>query len=58
VNRFAALAAGPAHVAGLDGSTHGERLASPRYREIMAAAACGGQGQGAGGPRGHVARPV
>ena len=36
VNRFAALAAGPAHVAGLDGATRGERQASPRYRDIMA----------------------
>jgi hypothetical protein len=35
VNKFAALAASPRHVASLDTATGGDRFASPRYREIM-----------------------
>jgi DNA-binding CsgD family transcriptional regulator len=35
VNQFATLAAAPRPVATLDDATRGERLASPRYRDIM-----------------------
>ncbi|MFB7722539.1 MULTISPECIES: LuxR C-terminal-related transcriptional regulator [unclassified Nocardia] len=35
VNRFAALAVSPDHVASLDTATHSDRFASGRYREIM-----------------------
>ena len=35
VNRFTALATAPLPVASLDGTTHDDRWASPRYREIM-----------------------
>ncbi len=36
VNKFTALAAAPDHVRSLDQVTDGERLASSRYREVMA----------------------
>jgi DNA-binding CsgD family transcriptional regulator len=36
VNRFAALATAPTHVARLDSATRGQRRASARYRDIMA----------------------
>jgi DNA-binding CsgD family transcriptional regulator len=35
INKFAALATSPSHVASLDSVTSGNRFASPRYREIM-----------------------
>ena len=35
VNKFSALVASSSHVASLDSVTSGNRLASPRYREIM-----------------------
>ncbi|WP_308646499.1 LuxR C-terminal-related transcriptional regulator [Nocardia cyriacigeorgica] len=35
VNRFAALALSPTHVASLDAATHFDRAASGRYRDIM-----------------------
>jgi DNA-binding CsgD family transcriptional regulator len=35
VNKFSALVASSSHVASLDSVTCGDRLASPRYREIM-----------------------
>ena len=34
-NKFAALATSPQHVGGLDDATRNDRLASPRYRDIM-----------------------
>lgn len=36
VNKFAALATGPSHVATLDGATRRDRASSPRYRDVMA----------------------
>ena len=36
VNRFALLAGAPRAIATLDEATHGDRAASPRFREIMA----------------------
>jgi DNA-binding CsgD family transcriptional regulator len=35
VNAFTALVRAPVHVASLDAATRGERLSSPRYRDIM-----------------------